>query len=126
MRPAAIPTATRPKPQWKPAFSWSRPVNRAQEGAEVDAQVEQREARVASGVVGGRQRPDSGGARLESTRAERDQDEPDRHPGNSPHHGECDVAKHDYDGAVEQHPLAAQYPIGQPAADDCRQVDPPP
>ena len=26
MRPAAMPTATRPKPQWKPAFSWSRPV----------------------------------------------------------------------------------------------------
>ena len=97
---------------------------RAEERAEVDAEVEEREAGVAARVVLGVQRADHGGrVRLQPAAAERDQHQADADADESRDRGERDVARHDHDGAVEQHALGAEQPVGQPGAEDRREVD---
>ena len=99
---------------------------RAEEGAEVDAEVEDRETGVASRILLRVERADHArGVRFEPAAAERDEQEPHDHAGGAGQERERDVPGHDDDRAPEQHPLRAEHPVGQPRAEDRRQVDRP-
>ena len=96
----------------------------AEERAEVDAEVEQREARIAARVLGGVQRADHGGrVGLQSAGAQGDEHEADADAREAGQDGERDVPGHDDDGADEQHALRAEHPVGQPRPHDRGQVD---
>ena len=97
---------------------------RTEQGAEVDAHVEDREAGVAALVVLVVERADErGGVGLETTAAERDQHQADPDAGETGQQGQRDVAEHHDHGAVEQRALRTDHPVGEPGAEDRGQVD---
>ena len=84
----AMPTAASREAPWKPTLLLQQAgEQRAEQGAEVDAEVEQREAGVAALVVLGVERADQrGGVRLQAAAADGDQHQADadaESPGSS-------------------------------------------
>ena len=88
---------------------------RADERADVDAHVEQREPGVAASVVLVVERADQRArVGLHSARAEGDQHQPDTDTEQSGQQRERDVAEHDGGRGVEERPLRAEHAVGQP------------
>ena len=124
-RPTAMPTAARPKPKWKPIVDCRRPVSSGpEERAEVDAEVVERETGVATRVALGVQGADEGRGRgLEPARAQRDRTRPTPTPATPGISARRDVPEHHDRGAGEQGALGAEQTVGDPRAEDRREVD---
>ena len=128
IRPMAIPTAAAANPTWKPKLVCSQSgEQRSEERAEVDAQVEQREAGVATRVVRGVEGADERrGVGLDPAAAERDEDQADARPRAMPgKRRQGDVPGHDEDRRVEQRALGPDEPVGHPGPGDGAEVDQP-
>ena len=99
---------------------------RADEGAEVDAEIEQREAAVGAGVAllveRAEQRRRVG---LQRAGAQRDEHQADADAGQAGQDRQRDVAEHDHHAAVEHGAFHAEQPVGDPAAEHRRQVHQP-
>ena len=92
---------------------------RTDERAQVDAQVEEGEAGVATLVVGGVQGADQGRrVRLDATAAEGDEHQPDADAGVPGKGREGEVTEHDQHRGVEERTLRADEPVGHPGPDD--------
>ena len=97
---------------------------RAEQGADVDAHVEQREARIAARVVLVVERADQRrGVGLDTPGAEGDQHQAEPDAGEVGHDREGDVARHHADRGVEEGALGTDQPVGEPGTEDGGEVD---
>jgi hypothetical protein len=99
---------------------------RADERAEVDAQIEQGEAAVTARVIllieGAEKRRRVG---LQRAGAERDEPQADADAGQTGNQRERDVTAHHHHAAVEDGAFHAEKPIRDPAAQHCGEVNEP-
>ena len=97
---------------------------RANEAAQVDAHVEDGEAGVAALVLLAIQAAhQGGGVRFQAAGANTYQHQACDQAWNARQEGQCDVARHDHDGRTEEDLFGAEETVGEPGAEDRRQVN---
>ena len=97
---------------------------RAEQGADVDAHVEDGETGVAARVLAGVQLAEDDRRRgLQAAGAQGHEDQADGQAGDAGQHRQRNVAQHDQDRRVEQRLLGTQEAVGDPRADQGGHVD---